>query len=368
MNLSNRIISVDRTPVCTGKNALSAVDKLVRSLHVAKGEIFILVDKNTKQHCLPLLLDNTVSLEDAQLLEIDGGEGSKTLLTAERLWNELLVCSAGRQSLLVNLGGGVVSDLGGFVAAGFKRGIRYINIPTSLMGQCDAAIGGKTSVNMGGVKNQVGFFHPSKGVFIFPEFLRTLPPDHARSGLAEIIKCALVGNKRLWRKLLRHPIPEILALPHDHVLWKELVNSTVKLKNAVVMKDFREQKYRKILNFGHTVGHALESCSVAEGKLPLLHGDAVAAGMICAAFLSHHKSGLAAPGMQEITSYLAEGFPPFPLESSKIPEIMRIMVHDKKSFNGQPRFTLISQPGIPTVDIVCDQAEILEALAFYQNF
>jgi len=368
MNLPNRIVTVDRTPVFTGNNALAAVDKMVHSLRQGKEGIFILVDKNTRQHCLPLLLEKTASLKDAQLLEIEEGENSKTLLTAERLWNELLVFGAGRQSLLVNLGGGVVTDLGGFVAAGFKRGIPYINVPTSLIGQCDAAIGGKTAVNMGMVKNQVGFFHPAKGVFIYPEFLRSLPACHLRSGLAEVIKCALVGNARLWRKILRRPIDDILALPPDHVLWKELVNSTVGFKNSVVMKDFREQKLRKILNFGHTAGHALETFSLAGAQRSLLHGEAVAAGMICAAYLSHHKAGLTAPGMQEITSYLAAGFPHVPVESSTVPEIVRIMMQDKKSVNGQFRFTLISQPGIPKIDIACDQAEVLEALAFYQNF
>ena len=178
MKIPSRIITIDRTPIYVGKNALSFVDKVIRSMHLGRDGIYILVDKNTRLHCLPTVLEKSVSLAGARLLEIDGGEESKTMATAENLWNELLASGAGRESLLVNLGGGVISDLGGFVAAGYKRGIDYINIPTSLMGQADAAIGGKTALNLGRIKNQVGFFHAAKAVFIFPGFLKTLPEEH----------------------------------------------------------------------------------------------------------------------------------------------------------------------------------------------
>ena len=367
MKLTSRIITTDRTPVFAGDHALASVDKLISSLHLGRDGIFVLVDKNTKQHCLPLAVQKSVHLAGAVILEIDGGEASKSLLTAERLWKDLLAAGAGRRSLLVNLGGGVVSDLGGFVAAGYKRGIGYINIPTSLMGQADAAIGGKTSVNLGPVKNQVGFFYPAKGVFIFPGFQTTLSCDHLRSGMAEIIKSAIVGNARLWKRILVYSPADLLGLAPEHPFRLELLANAIRFKNEVVVKDFREQKLRKVLNFGHTIGHALEAYSQAEGRNPMLHGDAVAAGMVCAAFLSNRKTDLPTGEMVALISWITAGFPSYPVPASDLQAIMELMKHDKKNTAGQIRFTLISKPGIPRVDIACDPSEIIEALACYQE-
>ena len=347
-----------------GASALSSLDKTIRSLHLGRDGIFILADANTRRHCLPLAIEKSASLGGAGVLEIDGGEDSKTLETAAKLWKELLAMGAGRQSLLVNLGGGVVSDLGGFVAAGYKRGIGYINVPTSLMGQCDAAIGGKTAVNIGQIKNQVGFFYPSKGTFIFPGFLKTLPAEHIRSGLAEIIKSALIGNDRLWRRMISHPVTELLSLPAEDVFWQEMLTGAVKFKNRVVTQDFREKKLRKVLNFGHTIGHALETYSMTGPRLPMLHGEAVAAGMICAAFLSQLKAGLTTSETEAIKAYISEGFPDLPKDVSSVADIVKIMGHDKKNRDGQLQFTLISKPGSAVVNIPCNQAEIEGALNY----
>ncbi len=365
MKIPSRIITIDRTPIYVGKNALSFVDKVIRSMHLGHDGIYILVDKNTRQYCLPVLLEQSSLLAGARLLEIDGGEDSKTIAMAGKLWNELLASGASRESLLVNLGGGVISDLGGFVAAGYKRGINYLNIPTTLMGQSDAAIGGKTAVNLGNIKNQIGFFQAAKGVFIFPGFLNTLPKDHLRSGMAEIIKCALVGNARLWRRIRNHPVTEILSLPVEHAFWHEMLTSTIKYKNMVVVRDYKENKLRKVLNFGHTIGHALEAYSMLDSRKSLLHGEAVAAGMICAAYLSHKKTGLMAPDMEAITTYLTDGFPVYSVYTLSMPAVMELIIHDKKRQNGQLQFTLISKPGNPVINISCDQEEILEALGFF---
>lgn len=383
MKLSNRIITIDRTPVYFGTDALSSADKFVGRLYTIRKhpvgaasekrsqnqsqKIFILVDQITRRLCLPLLLEKTISFQTAQIIEIEGGEDSKTLATAEKIWSQLLDSGADRTSLLVNLGGGVVSDLGGFAAAGYKRGIRYINIPTTLIGQADAAIGGKTGVNLGHIKNQIGFFHAPQGIFIYPGFLDTLPEEHLRSGLAEIIKSALVGDKVLWYRLLKHPVEELLNKPVDGMLWNRLIASTIKFKNRVVMGDYREHKLRKVLNFGHTIGHGLESYSMTEPGKHILHGDAVAAGMICATFLSFRKTGLPQADFKAIKNYLLNGFPSIRPDASSIPDILGLMKHDKKVSQGNLQFTLISKPGSPVINITCNEMEIREALTILSD-
>jgi 3-dehydroquinate synthase len=363
MKLSNRIVTVSRTPVFFGKGVFFAMDQLVCSIH--PHQVFILVDRNTRIHCLPLLLNQTSSLSNARIIEIDGGEASKSLSNAESIWIEMLAAGAGRDSLLVNLGGGVVSDLGGFAAAGYKRGINYINVPTTLMAQADAAIGGKTGVNIGNIKNQVGFFYDAAGIFIFTEFLKTLPSLQLRSGLAEIIKTALIGNGPMWRRLQKNPVSRLLTLPVDCGLWQELILSSVKYKNKVVEKDYCEKKFRKVLNFGHTLGHAFESLSMEDFRVPLLHGEAVAAGMICAAYLSHHKAGLSQSDLESITRHLREGFGHFPVDPSFKSRCMKLMQYDKKVQDGKARFTLITKPGFPLLNVECHPDEISAALDYY---
>jgi 3-dehydroquinate synthase len=379
MKLSNRIVTVDRTPIFLGHDALKSIDKFIRTFQPGHhgmapqekqgnssrsyDEIFILVDPETRKYCLPILLEHSAYLANARVLEIIGGEDSKSLATAEKLWTELLALGAGRNSLLVNLGGGVVSDLGGFVAAGFKRGINCINIPTTLMGQADAAIGGKTAVNLGHIKNQVGLFYAAKAVFIFPGFLKTLPEEHLRSGLAEIIKSALISDPALWGRILKLPVGILLQQPVDNALWGNLIAGAVKFKNKVVMQDYRERKLRKVLNFGHTIGHALEAFSRMGSAKPLLHGEAIAAGMICASYLSNRKTGLKSADFEAIRTYLADGFPIYPVNNRDRSTVMGLMMHDKKKRNGDLQFTLISKPGFPVVNITCNQEEVLEALA-----
>ena len=362
MKFSSRIVTIDRTPVFLGGNTLAKIDHVIRSMHLGRDGIYILTDNNTRSHCLPAAIAGSACLAGAGILEVEAGEGSKTLLAAEKLWGDLLASGAGREALLVNLGGGVISDLGGFVSAGYKRGISYINIPTSLIGQADAAIGGKTAVNTGQVKNQVGFFHAPKAVFIFPGFLESLPLDHLRSGFAEIIKTALIGNGKLWRRLCSRPVAVVLSIPTGHPFWQELIGEAVQFKNRMVVQDYREQKIRKVLNFGHTIGHALESYSFTGSRSHMLHGDAVAWGMICAASLSTLKTGLTVAGFMEIKAYLAAGFPPPQVESGAMPLLMEFMRHDKKRHNNQVQFTLISNPGEPVIGVPCTEEEIMGAM------
>lgn len=363
--LSSRIITVHRTPIFFGPDSLSSVSRLVDSLN--PGKIFILADTNTSHHCLPLLLEKAALLQKAKVIDIEAGEQAKSLQNAEKLWIDLLASGAGRSDLIINLGGGVVTDLGGFVAAGYQRGINYINIPTSLIGMADAAIGGKTAVNLGTIKNQVGFFHAAKAVFICPEFLKTLPKEHLRSGMAEIIKIALIGHAALWKRLQKNPVSRMISLPADSALWHKLILTAITYKNKVVVNDYHETKLRKVLNFGHTIGHAFEGLSQSGNGRPLLHGEAIAAGMVCAAYLSHHKTGLPEATMEEISAYLFNGFSLGRFDPSLKPLLMEKMLHDKKIRNGRLYFTLIPKPGAALINVECSSGEVSEAIDYYNS-
>ncbi len=365
MKISSRIITKDRTPILFGTDSLTAIDRLAGRLN-PRG-IFILTDRNTKKHCLPLICEKSASVVKAEIIETEAGEAAKSLENAGKIWNELLSFGANRQSLLINLGGGVISDLGGFVAAGYKRGIKYINIPTSLMGMADAAIGGKTAVNLGKLKNQVGFFHAAAGIIISPEFLKTLPEPHLRSGFAEIIKSTLISDPALWRRLQRHSFDSMVNLPFDSSVWLEVLQAAIVCKNKIVVSDYRERNRRKVLNFGHTLGHAFESLSLGGAGSPVLHGDAVAAGMICAAFLSNRKVGLTEADMRIITSYIYQSYGHLPIQSVAGPDLMQVLRHDKKMCDNKLMFTMIKKPGFPVINISCDENEVSESLEYYNS-
>ena len=365
MKLTARTITKERTQIFLGDDSLAMLNKQIHSHAISGNGIYILVDSQTKALCLPVLFDHVPSLSGFKVIEVEGGEHCKSLETAGILWQNIHQHGAGRNSLIINLGGGVVTDLGGFVAGGFQRGIRYFNVPTSLIGQADAAIGGKTAVNLGNIKNQVGFFYPPVGVFVFPGFLKTLPRNHLRSGLAEIIKSAILSDQKNWRKLLNHPVGNLLDEPSDGLLWKKLIVGAISYKVRLVVKDFKERNIRKALNFGHTIGHAFESYSMTDGHQPLLHGEAVAAGMICAVWLSCLKTGLVNNAMKEIRDYLVAGFNPVPFAREDIPKIMEIMKFDKKNDNGKFCFTLLSSIGSPRINVNCGPDEVTEALLYY---
>jgi len=382
--ISGRVVEVGRTRIVYGTQALSSLQKMISGPPFRNCKAFILTDINTRLHCLPLLISACPALSGALVLEIEGGEQSKTLSEAERLWKELVFHKAGRDSFLVNLGGGIVSDIGGFVAAGFKRGIKYLNVPTSLMGMVDAAIGGKTAVNLQQVKNQIGFFYPGEGIFIDRVFLATLSAHHLKSGFAEVIKSALLGDPVLWRKIRKHGISGILNQGPDGKLMDELIMKTVVFKNRICCQDFREKKRRKILNFGHTFGHALEAFSLMKqgnihaekqpgvNELPafLLHGDAVALGMIAETSLSVMKTGLNADEAGEVASFLKHEYA-VPIDSLRNELanggagrelLFELMTQDKKNKGGQVIFTLLQSPGKPKINITVSPGEIMTAL------
>ena len=316
---------------------------------------FILTDANTREHCLPLLQQGVLALKDATVLEIPAGEQSKSIDVVAGLWNELTGNGADRHALLVNLGGGVVTDVGGFTAATFMRGIDFINIPTTLLAMVDASVGGKNGINFAGYKNHVGTFDEPRAVFASPVFLKTLPSNELRCGFAEVIKHALLAGSKKWSD-----VREITSL--ESVSWYEIIKESIWTKNKIVNSDYRDKHLRKALNFGHTIGHALESYSQKNHAVPLKHGEAIAIGMIGETFLSKQCCGLKESDAQEIYQLIRRHYPPAADFSAQ--EVFEFMKGDKKNFSEQISFALLRNIGEPAINQHPDPSLIHQALEF----
>jgi 3-dehydroquinate synthase len=320
--------------------------------------LFILADENTEKHCLPLLMKNWTE-PAPDLIRIPSGEIHKSLESCSSIWAQLLKAGADRHSLVLNLGGGVIGDMGGFCASTYMRGIDFIQIPTTLLAQVDASVGGKLGIDFAGVKNSIGLFRAPTSVLICPEFLHTLPEREWRSGLAEMIKHALIADPEHWDQLYK-------AKDWKQLNWRDCIEKSIRIKRDIVEKDPEESGLRKVLNFGHTLGHALESLSLQDNA-PLLHGEAIAAGMIMEAFLSCRKTGLPQSKLQEISSLIFRIFGKYKAPAARLNELMELIRKDKKNKNGQIRFSLLEQIGQPVFDQSCTEEEIAEALAFYRK-
>ncbi len=318
---------------------------------------YILTDENTKKHCLPAFVKNTPHIDSYTGITIASGEAHKNLKTCEIIWKALTDDFAGRNSLLINLGGGVITDIGGFAASVYKRGIPHCNVPTSLLGMVDAAVGGKTGVDFMGLKNMIGAFAPSEKTFIDITYLQTLPEEHMRSGFSELLKIALVCGKQLWQQLQDIGYKDILS-------HAEIIAAAVSLKREIVSKDPLEKDIRKSLNFGHTIGHAIESYSIIHGKNPLLHGDSVAIGMICETWLSNKVSGLSDEETKSIIDKIAGSCGKHKLNIEKS-ELLRMIRNDKKNADSKINFTLLSAVGTACIDQHFSEKLIFEALDFY---
>jgi 3-dehydroquinate synthase len=254
------------------------------------------------------------------------------------------------------------------VASTFNRGIPFINIPTSLLGMVDAAVGGKTGINLGNIKNQVGTFQEPIGVYIFTGFLQSLHPNELINGFAEIIKIALVADSRLWEKLKLIHFKDLLIVSQNEEKWEDLITSAVEDKCQIVGQDFKEKNLREILNFGHTIGHAFESLSLCPGRKPLSHGHAIALGMICESYLSYKKTGLAKVDREDIVKIILQDYEYYPLQLEDIKLMMDFMGRDKKRQAKGLRFSLISSPGKAIFGHCCDTLEIIESIDFYRTF
>ena len=353
--------------IYTGSTVFQELNAFLGNLSPGPDSIFILTDKQTRSCCLEVLTCAVPSLLAAEVVEIPAGEKNKSLKSAEHLWKILAFKGASRHSLMINLGGGVITDLGGFVASTFKRGIPFIHIPTSLLGMVDAAIGGKTGINLGDIKNQIGTFQNPDAIFISTIFLGTLDSYELLSGFAEIIKIALVADIHLWKKLGSIRLQDLLKMQPDKEIWEDLVSASVAIKCRIVEQDFREKNLREILNFGHTIGHAFESLSLQTNRKPLSHGHAIALGMICESYLSVRKSGLDSGDRDAIIRMIFPDYEYYPLQSKDLDFMMGFIEHDKKRRGLGGRFSLLRSPGNAISGELCEPGEIIESIDFYRT-
>lgn len=345
-----------------GEGVLSLLQSHLEIASPPISKCVFICDTNTYEHCLPVLLEHVPYLRDSDVLEIPPGEQSKNIHAARNLWSNLVDHALDRDSLIVNLGGGVVSDLGGFVAATYKRGTRYMNVPTSLMGMVDASIGGKTGVDLDQVKNMVGAFAAPTHVYIHVPFLRTLPKRQMLNGLAEMMKHALIKDHDHWQQMKKAPL-------HDLEQLAPFIFHSAGLKAQVVMEDPDEKNIRKILNFGHTIGHAFETLAMEGDRKDLLHGEAVALGMICESHISWKRGILNEEDFQDIAQILSSIFPSFPLEEEDHLRMIELIRNDKKNHNDEFRFTLLQGIGQAVTNQVVTVIEVRNALDHYrENF
>ena len=339
------------------KYPAAAIDSAVEE--IGPDKVLVVTDINVEKTVIPLLLESKVVKEAARIAIIPG-EGGKNLQSVQLIWDKLEEIGATRKSLVVNIGGGVVTDLGGFAASAFKRGIATVNFPTTLLGAVDAATGGKTGINYKGLKNEIGAFHLPAKVIISPAPFASLSREEILSGYAEMIKTALISDKDFYISLL--DMQEILA---DSNRLGEAVEKCVKIKDYVVEQDPHEKGLRKILNFGHTAGHAFESIRL-ERNMDITHGKAVAHGMLVALILSHLKSGFSSTELHHYKDFLKENYGSALISCKDIPEAIEKMKSDKKNKrHGEPVFTLLSSVGDPVINVIPTVEEIREALELY---
>lgn len=318
--------------------------------------IFVLVDENTNEACLPKLMTEMATTSTIEIVEIESGEINKNLETCMGLWNVLTELGADRKSLLINLGGGVITDMGGFVASTYKRGITFINIPTTLLSMVDASVGGKTGVDLGVLKNQIGLFSDPEMVLIDTEFLTTVSQKEIVSGTAEIIKYGLTYDIKLW--------DEIISNNLDNV--NDLIHRSIQIKNEVVLEDRLEANLRKILNFGHTIGHAVESYFLeSEHKETLTHGEAIALGMITETYLSYKLNDFPKATLETIKKNITDIFGKVPLVQEDYSAVLEMLKHDKKNVGGQVNFVLLENLEKCKIDCKVDNDLIIESLNYY---
>ena len=335
----------------------SALNQYVKEQNPS--QIFILVDENTHENCLPTLLANLETEIPFEIIEIEAGEDAKTIATATQLWEILAEFKADRKSLLLNLGGGVITDMGGFVASTYKRGIKFLNIPTTLLAMCDASIGGKTGIDHQYLKNIVGTFANSEHILVYPNFLETLAFVELRSGFAEMLKHGLIACENHWNELIA--LEEITAenvAPH--------IENSMMIKENVVVKDFKEENLRKILNFGHTIGHAVESLFLKADKI-IPHGEAVALGMIAETHLANLENLITEETATEIIKNIRRFYPYISIEEFKNEEIINLMINDKKNNHGKINFSLLVGIGKCNYDYKVSAVNIEKSLNFYRN-
>lgn len=323
-------------------------------------KLFVLTDKTTVKLCWQVVKDYEC-LHGAHLITIGATDDNKTLDSLCHVWNSLQQGGATRHSLMVNLGGGMITDLGGFAASTFKRGFPYINIPTTLLSMVDASVGGKTGINYGGLKNEIGVFSLPSSVLLDTCFLRTLDAHNIASGYAEMLKHGLISTTQSWAELLRYDLSEANL---DEL--QELVLKSVAVKEKVVEQDPTEKGIRKSLNLGHTVGHAFESLAMEQNRT-VLHGYAVAWGLICELYLSVMLCGFPVDKMRQTVQYIRRHYGNLGITCKEYEHIYELMKHDKKNIGDTINFALLGEIGDIRLDQHATKEQLFEALDFYRE-
>ncbi len=318
-------------------------------------KIGVLVDENTGSHCLPIISD---LLPEHWSITISSGEERKNLDSCEQIWDVLTEWEFDRKSLLINLGGGVIGDMGGFCAATFKRGMDFINIPTTLLSQVDASVGGKVGIDFNGLKNHIGVFQNPQLVIVASQFLRTLSQRELRSGFAEVLKHALVADKDYWKVLTENDF--------ESQDWEAHTDHSIGVKSKIVAADPFEKGQRKLLNFGHTIGHAIETVHL-ELEDRLLHGEAIAIGMICEGFISTKKAGLGSGELLEMATYLKRTYGLIKVDKDKFERILALCQQDKKNLGNVINCTLLKNLGEGVVNIPISTGEVFDSIFYYNQ-
>jgi 3-dehydroquinate synthase len=321
--------------------------------------VFILADETTERLCVPAI-EKVDGLGSACHIVIGATDACKTLSSLTHVWEELGKGGGTRHSLLINIGGGMVTDLGGFAASTFKRGISYINIPTTLLAMVDASVGGKTGINFGGLKNEIGVFSNAHTVILDTQFLQTLDRENICSGYAEMLKHGLISGEQMWAELITFDLEQ-----PDLAKLRQMVADSVAVKERIVEEDPTEQGIRKALNLGHTAGHAFESFALRHK--PVLHGYAVAWGLICELYLSTVKTGFPSDKMRQTVSFIKEHYGKMTITCDDYPDLFELMTHDKKNTSGIINFTLLGGVGDIRINQTATKEEIFEALDFYRE-
>ena len=327
-------------------------------------KLFVLVDETTHQLCLPVIAGFDC-MQEAQCIVIGATDTHKTLDTLSHVWAELQRMGATRHSLLINLGGGMVTDLGGFAASTFKRGLAYINIPTTLLSMVDASVGGKTGINFGGLKNEIGVFNNANSVILDTIFLKTMDQENILSGYAEMLKHGLISEEKMWAELLTFNLDALDNREFLVPLGRMLADS-VAVKQRIVTEDPTEHGIRKALNLGHTAGHAFESLALE--RKPILHGYAVAYGLVVELYLCCVKTGFPQDKMRQTVAFIKEHYGRMPITCDDYPKLIELMHHDKKNVGTDINFTLLGGIGDIRINQTATEEDIKEALDFYREY
>ena len=339
-----------------------AIDDLVESL--GNPQVIVLTDVNTAQFVLPVLTADSKAVQGAHLIKVRSGEHYKTIEELSSIWNELQNVNATRQSVLINVGGGVISDMGGFAASTFKRGMRFINVPTTLLSAVDASVGGKTGINFNGFKNQIGTFSEPEAAIISTVYFNTLPAQELLSGYAEMIKHGLLEGKDMFDKLMKYSVQYPMF---DSEALLPLLQQSVELKAKVVSEDLTEKGKRKVLNLGHTIAHAFESLGYNR-KSPIPHGYAVAWGLVVEMILSNMIYGFSSEELHTFAAYVLKNYGAYDITCDDYPALLEAMRQDKKNTNpDEITFTLLKDFGQPEIDVVVKPEQITAALDIYRD-